>query len=59
MKARYEIFWTATAVAAALLLWVASDFMFGLEAKFPIINLPGLILAAAIWLVGWIALFAL
>jgi hypothetical protein len=59
MKARYAIFWTATAVAAALLLWVASDFMFGLEAKFPIINVPGLILAAAIWLVGWTALFAL
>ena len=59
MKARYAIFWIASAVAAAFALWVASDFMFGLEAKFPIINLPGLFLAALIWLVGWVALFAL
>jgi hypothetical protein len=59
MRARYAIFWMASAVAAAVTLWVASDFVFGLEADFPIINLPGLMLAAAVWLVGWVCRFAL
>jgi hypothetical protein len=45
MEARYTIFWTATALAATVSLWVAFDFLFGLEAHFPVINLPGLILA--------------
>jgi hypothetical protein len=59
MEARYMIFWTATALAATVSLWVAFDFLFGLEAHFPVINLPGLILAATIWLVGWICRYAL
>ena len=59
MKARYAIFWIASTVAAALTLWVAADFLFGLETRFPVINLAGLILAAAIWLFGWLCRFAL
>jgi hypothetical protein len=59
MQARYAIFWTASAVAAALTLWVASDFFFDAEHHLPIINVPGLMLAATIWLVGWVARFAL
>jgi hypothetical protein len=59
MEARFGIFWVASAVAAALTLWVVSDFFYGFEQHFPIINTPGLILAAAIWLVGWVARFAL
>jgi hypothetical protein len=59
MKARHAIFWLASAVAAALTLWVAADLLFGLEAHFPVINLAGLILASAIWLFGWLCLLAL
>jgi hypothetical protein len=59
MQARYTIFWTASAVAAALTLWVVSDFFYDSEQHLPIINVPGLVLAAAIWLVGWVARFAL
>ena len=53
------MFWLATAFAAAVTFWVAWDFLYGLGEEFPVINLPGLILAAAIWLVGWIFRLAL
>jgi hypothetical protein len=59
MTARYAIFWLASAVAALLTLWVAWDFLVGFGQRFPVINIPGLVLAAAIWLVGWLFRFAL
>jgi hypothetical protein len=59
MEARYTIFWTATSLAATISLMVLYEFLFGLEAHFPIVNLPGLILAAGIWVVGWVCRYAL
>jgi hypothetical protein len=59
MRARYAIFWLTSGIAAILTLWVAWDFLYGFGQRFPVINLPGLILAAAIWLVGWLCRFAL
>lgn len=59
MRAGSTIFWLATAFAAALTLWVAYDFLYGLGVNFPVLNLPGLILAAAVWTVGWLCRFAL
>jgi len=35
MEARYTIFWTATALAATVSLWVAFDFLFGLGGTLP------------------------
>ncbi len=46
-------------MAAVLTLWVAYEFFYGVEQNFPVINIPGLILAAAIWAVGWFFRFAL
>jgi hypothetical protein len=59
IRAGSTIFWLATAFAAAIILWVASDFLYGLGQDFPVVNLPGVILAAAIWAVGWLCRFAL
>ena len=59
MKIRHAIFWLASALAALITLWVVSDFLFGIETRFPVINFAGLLLAAAIWGVGWICRFAL
>ena len=59
MRARYTVFWIASALAAALVVWVAWDFVVGAGERFPVINIPGLILAAAIWGVGWVCRFAL
>jgi uncharacterized membrane protein YvlD (DUF360 family) len=59
MRVRHVIFWLTSAIAAALTLWVVSDFLFGVETRFPVINFVGLLLAAAIWGVGWIFRFAL
>jgi hypothetical protein len=53
------IFWIASAIAVALTLWVAADFLFGVETRFPVINVPGLILAAAIWGIGLLCWFTL
>jgi hypothetical protein len=58
MKVRHALFWTATAIAAALTLWVAADFFYGFETHFPVVNIPGLILAAAIWTIGWLSRLA-
>jgi hypothetical protein len=59
MTTRYAIFWMTSAVAALLTVWVAWDFLIGYGQRFPVINIPGLVLAAAVWLVGWICRFAL
>jgi hypothetical protein len=59
MRARYATFWSATAVAAVLTLCVAYEFFYGVEQHFPVLNIPGLILASAIWGIGWLCRFAL
>jgi len=59
MRARSATFWSATVVAALLTLWVAYEFFYGLEQHFPVINIAGLIVASAIWAVGWLCRFAL
>jgi len=52
MKAGKFLFWTATIIAAVILLLVVYDFMYGLSANFPVVDVAGLVLAAVIWLIG-------
>jgi hypothetical protein len=52
MKAGKFLFWTATIIAAVMLLLVVYDFMYGLSANFPVVDVAGLVLAAVIWLIG-------
>lgn len=59
MRARYAIFWTTSAITAVLLLWVLYEFLYGFGQNFPVIDVPGLVVAAAIWVVGWICRVAL
>jgi len=59
MRARYATFWSATAVAAVLTLWVAYELFYGMERDFPVLNIPGLVAASAIWAVGWLCRLAL
>jgi len=43
----------ATVVAGLILLLVVYDFMYGLRAGFPVLNVHALMVAAIIWLVGF------
>jgi hypothetical protein len=58
MKVRHAFFWITSVIAAAFTLWVAADFFYGIETHFPVVNVTGLILAAAIWTVGWLSRLA-
>ena len=59
MRTRYATFWIATALAAVPTLCVAYEFFYGVEQHFPVIDIPGLILASAVWAVGWLCRLAL
>lgn len=52
MEVRRAIFWMSAVVAAVLTLWVTWGFVYGLEQHFPVVDLPGLILAAVVFLGG-------
>jgi hypothetical protein len=59
MKVGRTLFWLSTVFAALALLWVASDVFYGLSNNYPpTLDITGLVLAAAIWAVGWLCRFA-
>jgi len=58
MRTQHAVFWLASVLAALIMLWVAWDFLYGFGQRFPVINIPGLVLAAAIWSVGWLCRLA-
>jgi hypothetical protein len=55
MKVARRIFWFSTFLAAVIVLWVA---LYGLSGPDPVLNVPALTLAAAIWLLGLLARFS-
>jgi hypothetical protein len=59
MRARNATFWSATVIAAVLALCVAYELFYGMEQDFPVLNIPGLVTASAIWAVGWLCRLAL
>jgi hypothetical protein len=46
------LYWTATVIAAAIVLWDVVQFLHGLSQGEPIIPIAALSFAAVIWLVG-------
>jgi len=52
MRAGSAVFWVATVIAGLILLWVASDYFYGLSAGFPVLNISALVFAVVIWLIG-------
>lgn len=45
------VYWAATMLAVLILVLAAASYF--ANANMPIIRLPALLLAAAIWLIGW------
>jgi hypothetical protein len=52
MKVGNHIFWATAIIAALVLLWVVSDFFYGLSEDFPVFNTAGLMVAASILTLG-------
>jgi len=44
----------ATILAGLIVLWVVSDYLYGLREGFPVLNVHALVIAAVIWLLGLI-----
>jgi len=47
------LFWTATIIAGLIVVWEVWGYVYDAERGEPIIWIAPLLLAAAIWLVGW------
>ena len=47
------IYWTATIIAGLFVAWVVWGYVYNTEEGYPIFPLIPLLLAGAIWLVGW------
>jgi hypothetical protein len=52
MNVGNRIFWATTIIAVLVLLWVVSDFFYGLSGDFPVFNTAGLMVAASISTLG-------
>jgi hypothetical protein len=52
MKVGNHIFWVTSIIAALVLLWIGSDFFYGLSEDYPVFNTMGLMFAASIWTLG-------
>ncbi len=48
------LFWTATIIAGLIVVWEVWGYVYNAERGEPIIRITPLLLAAAIWLVGWV-----
>jgi len=48
------IYWTFTAIAGVIVLSVAANFVFDADRGEPVFRLIPLVLAGAVWLVGWV-----
>jgi TRAP-type C4-dicarboxylate transport system permease small subunit len=59
MKVGNALFWLASLFAALILLWTASDYFSNLGESYPVLNVPAVLLAGAIWLVGLLCRHAL
>jgi len=46
------LYWLATILAAALAIWVLTDFLYGLSQGVPILRIAALTCAIVIWLIG-------
>jgi hypothetical protein len=58
MKLGNHLFWTASILAALILLWVADNLIYGMSGDFPVLNITALVFAAAIWILGLLGRFA-
>jgi hypothetical protein len=47
-------YWTATVIAGLLLAWVLWNYSFNGTIEEPVIQIVPLLLAAVIWLAGWV-----
>ena len=58
MRIGNHIFWTASVLAALILLWVADNLLYGMSEDYPVLNVTALAFAAVIWLLGFLCRFA-
>lgn len=58
MRIGNHIFWTASILAALMLLWVADNLLYGMSENYPVLDVTALIFAAVIWLLGLLGRFA-
>ena len=46
MRIGNRVFWTASILAALIVLWVADNFLYGMSEDYPVLNVTALAVAA-------------
>jgi hypothetical protein len=53
------LYWLATIIAVLIVVWVVGNYVFNIDRAYPVIPILPLVLAGAIWLVGWACRYVL